>query len=165
MKFCHLFTPYRPNQILPRSLFVGSITTISLLLGIVPELSGSHGFLTFSSLASAQEVRNEDVTNYARAVLAMEPIRQQTRDKLKQIVGATNVPRFFACSPDKVNGLSDTARDTIDNYCTNAQNIVSSNNLTIKQFNDITNAVSGNPPADPVLKQRVQQELIRLQSQ
>ena len=162
MKFCHLFIPC-PNPILPRSLFVGSITTISLLFGIVPELSGH--FLAFSSLAYAQEVRNEEVTNYARAVLAMEPIRQQTRDKLKQIVGATNVPRFFACSPEKVNGLSDTARDTIDNYCTAAQNIVSSNNLTIKQFNDITNAISGNPPADPVLKQRVQEELIRIQSQ
>ncbi|MBV8886909.1 MAG: DUF4168 domain-containing protein [Chroococcidiopsidaceae cyanobacterium CP_BM_RX_35] len=149
---------------LSRTLFVGAVTILGMFCGMVPALGGHSIAVVFGSIAYAQAISDDIVANYAKAVLAMEPIRQQASNKLKQILGADNVPRFFDCSPDKVNGLSQAARDVIDDYCGKSQDIVTNNKLSFKQFNDITTAISGNPPTDPALKQRIQQELAHLQS-
>ncbi|MBV9385965.1 MAG: DUF4168 domain-containing protein [Chroococcidiopsidaceae cyanobacterium CP_BM_ER_R8_30] len=150
---------------LSRTLLVSTVTVLAVFCGLVPDFTRHSISVVFSSIAYAQAINDEVIADYAKAVLAMEPIRQQASNKLKQILGADNVPRFFDCSPDKVNGLSKAARDVMDDYCSKSQSIVTSNNLSFKQFNDITTAISGNPPADPVLKQRVQQEVVHLQSQ
>lgn len=166
MKSCYLFPLCRLERMLSRALFVCAATIFGMFCGLAPaEFTGHSIALMFSSIAYAQTISDEVIADYAKAVLAMEPIRQQASNKLKQILGVENVPRFFDCSPDKVNGLSQAAKDVMDDYCSKSQAIVTSNNLSFKQFNDITTAISGSPPTDPALKQRVQQELLHLQSQ
>lgn len=90
-----LFAPYL-NRMLSRSLVVGAIASVSWLSGLAPDLSGHSRALDFNSAAYAQEVSEPEVTNYARAVLGIEPVRQEAYDEIKKFSVLITFPQLIA---------------------------------------------------------------------
>ena len=138
-------------------IFVGVLAIC--LSGLAPDLSG-RSILIFSSRAYAQAVSNTEVTNYAQAVLAMEPVRQESYDEIKKIIGSSEVPSIVCYKPASLEALPGNARNIALNYCNRSKNIVESNGLTIARFNAITVSLQN----DPDLKTRIHNELVRIQN-
>ena len=148
------------NRILCQCLSVGTLTTLSLLLGLAPNLSGSSPTLVFSSTAHADSVNVDDgeVYRFAKAVLAMEPLRLAAYNEIKKISGT---PPSNACSqPESIQTLSTNVRDIAVNYCTQSKKIVESNGLDVVRFNQIMAAAQ----SDEELQKRIQNAMIALQN-
>ncbi|MDY7011990.1 MAG: DUF4168 domain-containing protein [Cyanobacteriota bacterium] len=146
--------PWRSN--FNKILLVASLTAGSVLSGIVPTVSGtSH--LSFQTAARAQSA--QEVVNFARAVLAMEPLRQAAYDDIKRIIGSARVPNINCSQPSSFSSLPGNARQIAVNYCNKSREFVRSNGLTIDRFNEIANQAQSNPE----LKRRIQNAMIELQ--
>jgi hypothetical protein len=140
----------------------GTIATAGLLFGLVPtvELSAETIIpLNFSRDAQAQAVTEDEITNYARSVLAIEPIRRSAYDQIKQITGSSNIPTIACHRPRSLNDLPSEVRQIAVGYCNQAIEIVEQNDLTITRFNAIT--IAHQEDAD--LSSRIQQAILQLQ--
>lgn len=160
--FTHL-SRYR-SPMVSRSLVVGLLATLGLLSGAVPKLGAQSPAAMFSNAAYAQTttttaVSNEEVRNYARSLLSIEPIRLTAYEEIKRISGSDRVPAIACHQPDSLNNLNRNIREIAVNYCTQAISIVASNNLSIGRFNTITSLLQN----DRALASRIQDELVRLQ--
>ena len=140
-----------------RSVIVATLASVGLLSGIVPGLSGNSPELVSSNSAYAQDISKPDLTNYAKAVLAIEPLRLSAYDEIKKIVGS--VPGIVCNQQQSLRGLPKNAQGIAANYCNQSKKIVESNDLTISRFNNITVQIQ----SDSALQKKVQNELIRLQ--
>lgn len=147
------------NKALSNALLVATLAAGGVLLGIVPAVSGISGRLSFQTAAYAQAVSQQEVTNYARAVLAMEPLRQAAYDDIKRIIGSGQVPNIICSQPSSFGSLPGNARQIAVNYCNKSREFVRANGLTIERFNEITNQVQANDD----LKRRIQNAMIELQ--
>ncbi|MEA5580718.1 DUF4168 domain-containing protein [Nodularia harveyana UHCC-0300] len=145
-----LFQPSLQN-LFPRSLFFGFLTTASLVTTS----------LAFGSQVHAQTpaVNNTDITSYAQAVLAMETPRQQAFDQIKKIIGGGEIPKIICHDSNSINGLPRRVQNIAVNYCEDSKKIVEQNGLTIDRFNKITVDLQN----DNNLKRQVYNTLIRLQ--
>lgn len=123
---------------------VGTMSTVGLLLGVVPSLSTSAG-LSFRSIAYAQEAAqfsDQDLENYVQAAETIERRRRNILEEIKGITG--NVPSIRCDSPSTLNELPAEARTVAVNYCNWAIGIVEENNLDIEEFNAIMAASQSN---------------------
>ncbi|MBD2447164.1 DUF4168 domain-containing protein [Nostoc sp. FACHB-152] len=149
-KIADLFFRDRLVNLLPKTFFCGFIATATLV----------SGSMTFASKASAQNlpVNNNEIVNYARAVLAMEPSRQQAFDEIKKLMGG-EIPQIVCNDPKSINNLPRKPKEIAVNYCNESQKKVEQNGLTIDRFNTITIELQN----DNNLKRQVYNTLIRLQ--
>ncbi|GAB4276957.1 MAG: hypothetical protein Fur0025_02480 [Oscillatoriaceae cyanobacterium] len=157
------------QKILSTSLITGVLSGFSLLVGAVPSLvipsltaPASHTFtLDISATASAQETfSSAEITNYARSLLKIEPLRQNIFNEIKQMLGSSAVPNIVCNDLTSSSQLTGQARDIAEDYCQQSKQIVESNGLTIRRFNEITRSLTN----DPLLQMRILQELIRIQA-
>lgn len=157
IKFRYLCFPANFNRMLSRSLLVGAIGA----LGVIAGLPGLHEFsnLNFSTAASAQDFTEAEVNNYARAVLEAEPVRQTALTDLKQSMGSEQLPRIACDREDSISNLPDNARSIAKGYCSQYESIVKKYFSSFEEFNQITKTVQNNPN----LRQRIQDEMLRLQ--
>jgi hypothetical protein len=157
-KLCHLYFLANFNRMLSRSLLVGAISAFSLIAGIVPDL---HNFsnLNFSTAGYAQNFSETELNNYARAVLEAEPVRQTALTDLKQSMGSNDVPRIACDREETISKLPDNARSIARGYCSQYESIVKKYFNSFEEFNQITKTVQNNPD----LRQRIQDEMLRLQ--
>lgn len=146
------------NRMRSRSLVIGAFATLGVLSGFAPDLSQRSSNI-FSSAAYAQAVSNPEVTNYARAVLAMEPVRQTAFNEIKKIING-DIPPIVCHKPSSLNALPGNARKIAANYCKRSKEIVESNGLQINRFN----AITVNLQNDSNLKRRIHNELLRIQN-
>jgi Domain of unknown function (DUF4168) len=151
--------PQRGAHLLLQALAVGTLSTVGLLLGVVPSLHPSSFDLTFDSKVYAQSVSDQEVQSYAQSVLAIEPIRLMAYDKIKQMTGSDDVPVVACHRPSSLSDLPENIRDVAIDYCNQAIAIVERNNLTITRFNQITVAHQ----SDRDLSNRIQQAINQLQ--
>lgn len=142
-----------------QAVTVSTLTTAGVLLGVVPSLQPVSFNLSFDAAAYAQSVSAEEVQNYARSVLAIEPIRMSAYNKIKQITGSDEVPPVACHRPSSLSNLPENIRDIAIDYCNQAIAIVESNDLTITRFNQITIAHQ----SDAALSNRIQQVINRIQ--
>jgi len=108
----------------------------------------------FGTAAQAQSYSDADVANYARAFLAIEPVRQQAIREIGS--SATGI----VCSDNNnFDSLPREHRAVAVNYCNRSREIImtffGSDSAGRQRFNDIYRRTRGNPPADPDLYQRV----------
>jgi hypothetical protein len=157
INFCRPFSRPRLSRMLSRALVVGALATAGLLCGLTPNLSERSSTLVFSSAAYAQDVTNEEVTNYAKAALDIEKIRQQAHDEIKKIIGS-EPPPIVCDKPESLNALTGDAHKIAVDYCKRSEDLVKSNHLTIARFN----AITVDKQSAPNLKKRIDDELIRL---
>ena len=143
---------------LRQSLFAGIISAAASAFGGVPGLYGQSPSLVFGASAQAQEISNQEITNYARAVLAIEPRRVEAYNEIKGMAGGS-VPRVVCNETQEINRLSGSVRGIAVNYCQQAKKVIETNGLTVNRFNQLTLLQQANP----AVKQRIQAELLRLQ--
>ncbi|PMB01569.1 hypothetical protein CI594_09160, partial [Fischerella thermalis CCMEE 5196] len=111
-----------------RSLTIASFVSSVLVLGSTANVN-----------AQSPQLNNTDIVNYSRALLRIEPERQQAFDKIKKIIGGDReIPKIVCSEPNSFKSLPSEARDVAVNYCNRSQQIVQSNGLSIDQFNNIT---------------------------
>ncbi|MBE9066400.1 DUF4168 domain-containing protein [Leptolyngbya cf. ectocarpi LEGE 11479] len=114
----------------------------------------------------AQNFTDEEVVNYATAVLAMESSRQQAYAEIADLMSGAglDVLRYdLRClSLDALElprAVRRPVRYLLINYCNDAKEIVEETGLTVQTFNSIT----VNHQEDETLAEKIQSELSRLQ--
>ncbi|HEY9697512.1 MAG TPA: DUF4168 domain-containing protein [Trichocoleus sp.] len=138
-------------------LLIAATSTASVVMGLVPSIHTPTATISFSSAASAQSISDDEIVHYARSVLAIEPIRQATYNRIKNEIGS--VPEIACHRPSSLSSLDSRIRQDAVDYCNQAISIVESNNLTISRFNEITVAHQSNQS----LSERIRQALLQLQ--
>ncbi|MHC5595545.1 MAG: DUF4168 domain-containing protein [Nostoc sp.] len=153
-KVSDLFSRCSRKRILCPSFFFGAIATVGVI---------SNGF-SWSFKADAQTpspiVNNTEINSYAKAVLAMEPARQNAFGEIKKLIGNGEIPKIVCNESNSFNGLPKKAQDIAKNYCAHAQEIVEQNGLSIDNFNKITLELQNNNIS---LKEQVYNTFLRLQ--
>jgi hypothetical protein len=124
---------------------MGIMTSLlGILAGIVPDLTAQQPSLIFSSAARADEFSDNDLRNYAAALMQIEPLRQST---LAQVSRANNgsLPNLVCNQPNTMEALNSEARSLFIRYCNQCESIAASRGLSIERFNQITQSVRSNP--------------------
>lgn len=138
-------------RMLYKSFFIGSLAAV--------------GFFASSIVSSARvdaqtaSVNDNEIVNYARALLTIEQSRLQAFDEIKKISGGNKVPSIVCNKPKTIASLSRKARDIARNYCQRSETIVKDSGLSIQRFNNITLKLRN----DDSLKKQIHNTLIRLQ--
>ena len=151
---------------LSRSLLAAILSTMSCFTGLTPSISlKSAAILNFNSAASAQQsapsLSAAEITNYARSLLAIEKLRQEYYNQIKQgLTGRQEIPQIVCSDPNSVNNLSGEIRESVIEYCQKSIEIVENNRLSIQRFNDITNLLT----QDQRILDRITAEMLRLQT-
>lgn len=143
---------------LSRSLVV-TLTTVSLLSGLILEVPRFLSSAEFSSAAYAQAVNNTEVTNYAQAVLEIEQVRQPAFNEIKRLISPQQMPEIVCNKPESFNSLPANARGIAQDFCKRSNDIVERRVGTAR-----FNAITLNQQQDANLRRRIQKELLRLQN-
>ncbi|MFM2304957.1 MAG: hypothetical protein RLZZ135_2369 [Cyanobacteriota bacterium] len=124
---------------------------LSILVGIVPDLTFGQPHHIFASAAQAEDFNDTELRNYAAALMKIEPARQSALAEVSKANGGT-LPNLVCSQPDTMEDLNADAKTIFINYCEECKKIAAERGLTIDKFNQITQAVRSTPE----LKQRVQ---------
>jgi hypothetical protein len=151
LKIYSLHSTKRLQRILSQPLILATIATASLIFA-------TFGFNS-QGIAQTLNINNTEVTNYAKAVLGMEPVRQQAFEEIKKIIGSKDIPQVICNDSKSFITLPNKAKDIAVNYCNHSQKIVEDSGLTIEQFNKITVEIQKNSN----LKRQLYNTLLRLQ--
>ena len=151
--------PYRR-----KSLIIKVVSTIGWLAGLTGVLVGcssnqASDSPTPTSTVSAKSITSEEVENYARAVLAIEPSRQTAYSEIQKLTNDEPIPDVTCTKADTIAPLPKKIQDIAVNYCNQSKKIGESYDLTMPQFNAITVSAQ----SDSELQKRIQNELVRLQ--
>lgn len=144
---------------------------VSSWLGItgLPIISTVDLPLTIQAAIAQSDITNEEIIQYARAVLLIDQYRNAAYTQVKDIlltVGMDISDISFSCSdPDNLSEVPRSARrdvsDILTEYCNQSREAVEATGLSSRRFNEITKAHA----EDETIFERIQQELIRLQQQ
>lgn len=143
------------HRIVKHSVVLGAISSIAVLAGWVPNLTGSSANL-FDASASAQEAA---FTRYVRSAVALEQKRLALEDQLRQLTGG-NVPPGVC---QNINQLDSGVRDRVQGLCQQFRQsfyqILSQQNppLSLEEFNSFQSQVGNRQMCE-----RVAQEAQRL---
>ncbi len=99
------------------------------------------------------------VSNYARTLLEIEPQREAVYNIIRQEMDGEAVPVVSCDRPETLKEVPRSQRETVVNYCNAAKAIVERNDLSVEEFNLLTQRLK----ADSDLRDRVQTELANLQ--
>lgn len=117
--------------------------------------------------AQAQTVTNEEITNYAEAVLTMDADRLAAYQQISDIMVSAQleVADYALTCPnaqtltDVPNSVRPRVKTILIEYCNSASAIVEESGLTVRRFNAITAAHRD----DADLAQRIRDEILALQ--
>lgn len=149
----------RNSKTLFYALISTGITLSTWLIGFSANPSGQGLTATWGEIAQAQDSQtfsDQDIKNYARAVLALESRRYEVINEIKKIVG--EVPRIVCDEPSSINALPGNAPRLAVSYCEQAKRVIETKGLTVTRFNDMTRRQQ----TDPKFRQRIQSEILRL---
>ena len=147
------------NRILSQSLIISFLSAISLVCGVTPDLSATSPTQIFSISAHAQAVSDDEVVRFARAALAIEKRRRSVVEDIKNRTGG-NVPKITCDPPAQIEALDNSIRNDVRSFCDFSRQAIQDNQLTVGRFLQIRSSQDD----DPTLKQRIDRELLRLQS-
>jgi hypothetical protein len=144
----------RPNVRLLNAQWWGIIlmACCGCLTGVVPEWSRQSAQLNGSSAVLAQTTNQ--IRSYAGAVLDIEPLRKRAYRDVRQMMKGS-VPSDVC----RIGQLPGNVNSICSSFFDESANIIRRNNLSINEFNDITQKSK----TDSKLMNQIQQELIRLQ--
>lgn len=160
----------KPWRLRRQTLKMLAIGLVSGWLGVVgvPTTSVTAQLPLTQQAAIAQtDIANEEITQYARAVLAIDRYRNIAYTEIKDIlltvqmdVSDINVSCTDTQDISEVpRSVRRDVREILTRYCNQSRDAVEDNDLTPRRFNQITEAHS----SDQTVFERIQQELIRLQ--
>lgn len=102
-------------------------------------------------------VTTEEIKSYAKAVLAIEPKRQEAYKEIQKDLKDEKVPEIVCTRADTITSLAKNVQDIAVNYCNQSKKIGESH-LTMQKFNAITLSAQ----TDQELQKRIANELVRL---
>ncbi|NJL90429.1 MAG: DUF4168 domain-containing protein [Coleofasciculaceae cyanobacterium SM2_1_6] len=143
---------------------LGSCLRSTMPLLIVPLLLFGCGAgdetadLPVSPEELAKSISDKEIADYAKAVIAIEQLRQTTAQEMQQVSGDNSFANISCTQPKTISELTPQMRELAINFCTNVRTISEANSLIIPRFNAITINARNNPE----LKKRIDQELISL---
>lgn len=91
-------------------------------------------------VVKAQTLSDEQISNYAQAVMQIESNRQRAYAEIQQIMGE-NPPDIVCNQPSSYNALPEDAAQVAITYCQTSESIVKDTGMTAEQFNQITQQV------------------------
>jgi len=146
-----LHSTNRLQRILSQPLILATIATASLI----------SGTFSFNSQVVAQTLKVDDteLINYAKAVLKIEPVRQQAFEEIKKILVNQEIPQVICNNSASINALPGETRNIAVNYCKNSQQIVEKF-ISVERFNKITSDSQN----DDNLKGQIYKILLHLQT-
>lgn len=145
------------NRTMTQPLLAALLATTGIFCGVVPQLSWNLSSWTWSPAAHTQEFNDNQLTNYAKAVLLIETQRQQSYQQIQKILGHS--PPDIVCNrTDTLRKLPGDAQKIAVQFCNNSKKIAENSGLTTPQFNAITEQAQ----KDPKLKRHIQDSMIRL---
>jgi hypothetical protein len=68
-------------------------------------------------------VSSEDIANYAKAVLAIEPSRQEAYSEIQKMLNHEKVPDIICTQADSIAALPNRVQDIAVNYCINRKRL------------------------------------------
>lgn len=141
-------------------------SAIGLQVGLMVALVGCSSKAAFDtpspiSPVPAESVTAKEVADYAAAVLAIEPIRQDAYKAVQDNTKDEPVPDFTCTQADTIAALRPNLERVAVNYCNQAKKISEAQGFTMARFNQITVTAQ----SDAILQQRIQNELQRLQNE
>lgn len=132
-----------------------------IISGAVPSLTSVLA-LDFSSEGAAlaqskkpAEATSEEVANFVRSALAMEPKRKEAAEEIRAVM--SRVPAIRCDNDDSFTALDPRVRGVAIRYCNESKRIVESNGLSVVRFNEILMMQR----EDTKLQQRIQVETCR----
>jgi len=139
------------------------VTTSLLFAGsgldlIFNKASGSNQ-VQISAIRQAQAYNNQQLENYAEAVIAIEKLRQKAFKEIQTVLDSEEVPKIACNRSQSYQDLSSKARSLITNYCNRSKEIVQQQGLTVSEFNQITAKMKSSPE----LKEKIQEKILQLQ--
>ncbi|MDX2100735.1 MAG: DUF4168 domain-containing protein [Leptolyngbyaceae cyanobacterium bins.59] len=137
-----------------------AIAATVFVLGVDQPTPDSFAFSFGGAPVQAQTITDAELKNYARVVMAIEPIRQTAYSEIKRLIGDREVPPIICNKQESLKNLPTNTRNIAVNYCNQSKRVVESNGLTIARFNAITARLQ---QGDEALEKRIQTELLRLQ--
>lgn len=137
-----------------------TLAITGMMMGIIPEFDHNFARLNWGYQVVAQTITNEEIDNYAKAVLNIEPLRQQAFNDIEKIMGTNSINNITCDQPQSLNSLNRDARSIAQDYCQSSQKIVENTGLTAKKFNEITQIAQSNQD----LQRRIQNAMIQLRN-
>jgi len=153
-------SPPDSSQRLP-SKILRVVSIIFWLAGLTVLFAGCSSKSASNSptpIPTMTSVSTEEVTNYAKAVLEIEPRRQAAYNDIQKNSSDETVPEIFCTRADTIAPLPKSVQDIAVNYCNQSKKIGTKHDLTMQKFNAITVTAK----SDPELQRRIYNELIRL---
>ena len=133
------------------SLLAGTVPTLSSVLSLEPSLD--HAAIAQSKRPA--EATSEDVANFVRSALAMEPKRKQAAQEIRAVM--SRVPVIRCDNDESFTALDPRVRGVAIKYCNESKRIVESNGLSVGRFNELLMMQRD----DTRLQQRIQVETCR----
>ncbi len=148
---------YKLGKNLANTFLITILTATGIITGIVPQLSFKTGELNFSRIVYAQNITDDQLKQYAQALVEIEKLRQPTFANLESMVGKEKASQLSCNQENTINQLPDNARGIVTSYCNQSEAIVKKYGLTNSQFNQITKSVNQNPSLKQKLESIIRQ--------
>jgi Domain of unknown function (DUF4168) len=155
MMNCVFHFPSQLNRVLVRSLAITALSTLGLLAGVTPNLSGQTTHL-FDTAAYAQD--EPAFSRYVRAAFEIEKTRRSLLDQVKQLTGG-NVPSNVCSSISQVpSNVRDQVKGICDNFASQAMSIARDKyKLSRDEFNSFQRQSQ-----NPEMRSRIEAEIRNL---
>jgi len=157
----------RLNQLSIRVISSSILASLSIMLGLTPELSVKSPILdrepllsvSFSTFVAAQEFTPEETNNYAKAGFEVEMLRRDIYQQIKTIIDRP--PGDIVCDrQETLSDLEPEVRQLTENFCNQTVQIVERNNLSVDRYNELKSYYDRRDS----FYQEVQKILIKLQN-
>ncbi|MEM8831355.1 MAG: DUF4168 domain-containing protein [Cyanobacteria bacterium P01_G01_bin.19] len=109
---------------------------IGLACGLIPEISLSNSYPSFSIHALAQQITPEETVNYAKAGYEVELLRREVYQEIKTLISEPP-PNIVCDRQETFQDLDSNIRQIAERYCSQSLTIVRENNLSIDRFNEL----------------------------
>ncbi|MEM6835650.1 MAG: DUF4168 domain-containing protein [Cyanobacteria bacterium P01_C01_bin.120] len=157
---------FKPRRSVAKLLTLGLLSGWLGAMGLPLAPTADLPFAPQAAMAQSR-ISNDEVTQYARAVLAIDQYRNAAYTEIKDILLTVEMDiSDISVSCTDTQDVSEVprsvrrdVRDIIAGYCNQSRKAVEDNDLSPRRFNEITQAHG----SDQTVFERIQQELIRLQ--
>jgi len=113
-----------------------------------------------SAAELAKNIPDQEIKNYAKAVVAIEQIRKTTNQEMATLAEGKKFDAVHCTQPETISGLPTKMQELAFSFCNKARAISEANGLTIPRFNAITT----NAQKNAELQRKITEQLTVLQN-
>lgn len=107
----------------------------------------------------AKTITDKEIANYAKAVMAIEQLRQTTNQEMLKISEGKPFNNVTCTEPETMTSLPPKMQEVAVGFCTKVREIGEENGLIVPRFNAITSNARNNPE----IQKKINEQLLILQ--